>query len=213
MTALANTIIVAVLLLNLCALGTSRLSGIIRVVAAQGALLGLLPLLGGHALLPRTCALAIGMMLLKGLAIPAMLRKALRDVQIHHEVEPLLGLLPTVLIGALATGVALFFTQKLPLLPEHSSSLLAPASFSTIVAGFLLLTTRVKAISQVLGYLLLENGIYLFGLLLVEAMPFMVELGILLDLFVAIFVVSIILNHIKQAFTSLDTRRFSALKD
>ena len=71
---------------------------------------------------------------------------------------------------------------------------------------------RLKAISQVLGYLVLENGVFIFGLLLLEAMPLMVEMGVLLDLLVAIFVMGIILNHINREFSSLDTRQLSTLK-
>ena len=76
------------------------------------------------------------------------------------------------------------------------------ASFATILTGFFLITTRIKAITQVLGYLVLENGIYIFGVLLLEATPFLVEVGVLLDLFVAIFVMGIIINHISREFTS-----------
>ena len=64
-----------------------------------------------------------------------------------------------------------------------------------------------------LGYLVLENGIFIFGLLLVEAMPFLVEVGVLLDLFVGIFVLSIIIHHINREFSSLDTRRLSLLQE
>ena len=63
-----------------------------------------------------------------------------------------------------------------------------------------MLTTRRKAIMQVLGYLLLENGIFMFGLLLLEAMPFLVEIGVLLDLFAAVFVMGIIIHHISREF-------------
>jgi hydrogenase-4 component E len=79
--------------------------------------------------------------------------------------------------------------------------------------GFLLLITRVKAITQVIGYLVLENGIFIFGMMLVEAMPLVVELAVLLDLFVGVFVICIIVNHINQAFSSLDTRRLVSLKE
>jgi hydrogenase-4 component E len=64
-----------------------------------------------------------------------------------------------------------------------------------------------------MGYLVLENGVFIFGMLLVQAMPLVVELGVLLDLFVAIFVISIIVHHINRAFSSLDTRRLSSLKE
>jgi hydrogenase-4 component E len=75
------------------------------------------------------------------------------------------------------------------------------------------LTTRTKAITQVLGYLVLENGVYIFGVLLLESTTFLVEVGVLLDLFVAIFVMGIIINHISREFTSISTDRLSTLKD
>ena len=78
------------------------------------------------------------------------------------------------------TSVA--FASGLPLEPQHRELLIVPASFSTVLTGFLLLTTRIKAITQAIGYLVLENGIFIFGMLLVDAMPFLVEIGVLLDL-------------------------------
>ena len=102
---------------------------------------------------------------------------------------------------------------RLPLAEARLAPLLVPASFATVAAGFILITTRRKAISQVLGFLVLENGIFVFGLLLVEAMPFLVEAGVLLDLFVAIFVLTIIIHHINREFASQDTRRLSLLKE
>ena len=85
------------------------------------------------------------------------------------------------------------------------------AALATLLAGFLVLTTRRKAISQVTGYLMLENGIYVFGLLLYQAMA--VEVGVLLDLVVGIFVIGIVLNHIQREFASLDTERLSRLRE
>jgi hydrogenase-4 component E len=88
-----------------------------------------------------------------------------------------------------------------------------PASLATVLTGFLLLVTRRKAITQVVGYLVLENGIFIMGLTLVEAMPLLVEVGVLLDLLVGVFVMGIILNHIHREFSSLDTARLSSLKE
>jgi hydrogenase-4 component E len=59
----------------------------------------------------------------------------------------------------------------------------------------------------------MENGIYIFGLLLLKATTFLVEVGVLLDLFVAIFVMGIIINHISREFTSINTERLATLKD
>jgi len=79
--------------------------------------------------------------------------------------------------------------------------------------GFILLTTRFKALTQAVGYLVLENGIFIFGLLLVDVMPLVVEMGVLLDLFVGIFVIAIIVKHINRAFSSTDTSRLVSLKE
>jgi hydrogenase-4 component E len=160
-----------------------------------------------------TGLIAVVSIVLKGRVIPQMLRKALRDAQIKREVEPLIGFVPTMLLGALGTLLSVALASGLPLDPQHQELLIVPASFSTVVTGFLLLTTRIKAITQVIGYLVLENGIFIFGMLLVDAMPLLVELGVLLDLFVGIFVVSIIIHHINREFASLDTRRLSSLKE
>ena len=213
MTDLLNAILVIVLMLNLFALGTSRILSVIRTVALQGALLGAVPLLAHeHITFPAILA-AVGAIALKGIVIPAVMMRALREAQIKREVEPLIGLLPSIILGALGTAFALLFAGRLPLAAAHAGTLLVPASIATVLTGFLLLTTRYKAITQVVGYLVLDNGIFIFGMLLIEAMPYIVEMGVLLDLFVGVFVISIILNHINRAFSSLDTRRLSALKE
>jgi hydrogenase-4 component E len=72
---------------------------------------------------------------------------------------------------------------------------------------------RTKAISQVCGYLILENGIYLFGLLLINSTPLLVEAGILLDLTVAVFVIGIIVDRIQREFDTLDTRKLTSLRE
>lgn len=213
MNAFPDALLVTILGLNLFALGTSRIVSVIKAVSLQGLLLGILPLLLEPTVTPAAAGASLAAVLLKGLAIPAMLLRAMRDVRIRREMEPVIGFLPSMLLGGLGTGLALLLSSSLPLAGEHTTALLVPSALATLFTGFILLTTRLKAISQVMGYLVLENGIYLFGLLLVGAMPLVVELGMLLDLFVAIFIVCIIVNHIQQTFSTLDTRQMAALKE
>lgn len=213
MTNLLNSILVIVLMLNLFALGTSRIVSVIRTAAFQGALLSLLPLLLHEHLTFAAMLTVVPTFALKGIIIPGMMIHALRDVKIKREVEPLIGLQPSVILGALATVFALLFADQLPLTVAHSGALIVPTSIATVLTGFILLTSRFKALTQVVGYLVLENGIFIFGMLLVEAMPLVVEMGVLLDLFVGIFVICIIVNHINQTFASLDTRRLVSLKE
>jgi hydrogenase-4 component E len=213
MTSLLSSLVAALLLVNLVALGTSRIGALVRAVALQGVLLGLLALAAHGQLGWRIALLVLASVTIKGWLIPSILFRALRQVEIKREVEPSLGFLPSLLLGALATVLAVAAADRLPLVETRLAPLLVPASFATIAAGFILLTARRKAITQVLGYLVIENGIFVFGLLLVEAMPFLVETGVLLDLLVGIFVLSIIIHHINREFASLDTRRLSLLKD
>ena len=212
MTSLFNAILVLVLLLNFLLLGTSRIRTLINTAAVQGVLLGLMPVLHGEFALS-SLAIALATVALKGVVIPQMLLKALRDANVKREVEPMLGTLPTMLLGAVGAAASMGLAAWLPLAAPQAELLIIPASFTTVLTGFLLLTTRIKAITQATGYLVLENGIFVFGMLLLRAMPFLVEAGVLLDLFVGIFVISIIINHINREFASLDTRRLSSLKD
>lgn len=213
MASILDALLVLVLVLNLYALGTSRIAVVIRVVAIQGMVLGALPLFAHHTISLEAVVISVAAVALKGITIPALLYRALRDVEIRREVEPLISTGASMLLGGLGAALALAFTENLPLAASDAHRLVVPASLATVLTGFLLLTTRLKAISQVLGYLVLENGIFIFGLVLVDAIPLMVEIGALLDLVVAIFVMGIMLTHIRREFASTDTRALSALKE
>lgn len=212
MITLADQLLVLVLLINFISLGTSRLIFSIRAVAVQGVILGILPGLI-HPFSWHLVGITIVIIAVKGFVIPLLLVRAVHSAEIKREVEPFLGYVPTLLLGAVFTALSFGFAGKLPMLPEHQNYMFVPASIATLMSGFLVLTTRRKAISQVIGYLILENGIFIFGLLLAEAMPIMVEAGALLDLLVGTFVMGIVINQISREFSSLDTSRLTSLKE
>lgn len=200
--------------LNLLALGSSRLPSLIHVVAAQGMVLGVMPLVIEHESFDwRVAAVALATMVGKGTVIPILLRRAMRAANIEREIQPFLGYVPSLLLGAGGTIAAVALTHALPLLPEHAGLLLVPGAIASILTGFVLLIGRAKAISQVCGYLILENGVYLFGLLLIHSTPLLVESGILLDVTVGVFVIGIIVDRIQRAFDSLDTRKLTTLRE
>lgn len=212
MILLADQLLVLVMLINLVMLGTSRLIFSVRAVAVQGVILGILPGVI-HPFSGHLVAITVFLILAKGVLIPYLIIGAVRKAHIRREVEPFIGYVPTLLLGAVFTAFSFFFAEKLPLAPEHKDLLFVPASIATLLTGFLFLTTRRKAISQVIGYLVMENGIFVFGLLLTEAMPAMVEAGALLDLLVGIFVMGIVINHISHQFSSIDTSCMRTLKE
>ena len=213
MSTTVNLLIGIAMGLNLLALGSSRLPSVIRTVAVQGMVLGVIPWLMETHFDWRVAAIAVVTVAVKGFVIPSLLGRAMRSANIDREVAPFIGFVPSLLLGAAGTIAAVAGARALPLLPEHAGTLLVPGALASVLTGFVLLIGRAKAISQVCGYLILENGIYLAGLLLIRTMPLLVESGILLDLTVGVFVIGIIVDRIQRAFDSLDTRKLTALRE
>jgi hydrogenase-4 component E len=210
------------LLANIVLVGSSSLSFCIRVVAVEGIALGLLPLLlPGHEFGFRTVFLVVVSIGLKGIVFPWLLFRALRAANVRHEVEPFVGYSWSVLFGVGTLGLSLWLGRMLE--PDSLTgasagrptelALILPTALFTVLVGLFLIVSRKKALTQVLGYLVLENGIYLFGITLAHEEPFLVEMGILLDVFVAVFVMGIAVFHISREFDHMDVDQLSTLKD
>lgn len=209
-----DDVMVLLVLTDLLLLGSSRLNACIRIVAAQGILLGLLPLLAtGAGVEPRDVLLAVGSMGIKGFAFPLLLRRALREARVRREVEPLVSFTMSLLAGLVMIGAGLWIAGRLPLPPRISASLLVPIALSMAMTGLFVIVSRRKALTQVLGFLVLENGIYAFGVGCLLEQRFLIETGVLLDVFVAVFVMGIAIHHIGREFDHIDTDRLSALSD
>ena len=208
-------VLILVVVIDLVLLASSRLRAVIRSAAAQGALLSLVPILlaTDRAEIGHVLALALIALVAKGAVIPWMLNWAIRETAIRREVEPILGFLPSLVLGGLGVVLAFALSNDLPLPAPERHALLVPTALSTVWAGLLLVVSRRKAVAQVIGFLVLENGVFLFGLLISDFMPAMVEAGVLLDLLAAVFVMGIVMFDINREFSSLDTEKLSALKD
>ena len=213
MSSTLNLLIGLTMGINLLALGSSRVPSLISAVAVQGIALGAMPFLLEEHFDLLFAGVALATIGVKGFLIPLLLRRAMRAAKVDREVEPLIGFVPSLLLGAAGTIAAVALARALPQLPEHAATLLVPGAIAAVLTGFVLLIGRAKAISQVCGYLILENGIYLFGLLLIRATPLLVEAGILLDVTVGVFVTGTIVDRIQRAFDSLDTRKLTVLRE
>jgi len=208
-----DSLIALTMLTNFALVTTSRVAKVIQLAVLQGIILGALPLAMGLGVHPHILAMALCAVAVKGWFIPFLFRRALRRVKTQREVEPYISYGASVVCCALGTAMSLMLAHSLPLAPGTTHPLLVPAGLATLFTGSLLLVSRKKALTQVVGYLVLENGIYLFALMLVEEMPLLVEAGILLDLFVGIFVMGIVINHISIAFDSMETHHLAKLRD
>lgn len=214
MNAMLDVVLMSVALINLALLGTSRLASYIRLSALQGVVLCLLPPLAREGDLSlRMMAFMGGMFVLKGIVFPKLLFRALRAADVRHEVEPFVRYIPSIFLGMLILALSFWLSTRMELPTPASSPLVLPTALATILTSLLIIISRRKALSQVVGYLVLENGILVFGAGLALAEPFVVEIGVLLDVFVAVFVMGIAIFHISREFDHIDVDQLSLLRD
>ncbi|MGO8704513.1 MAG: NADH-quinone oxidoreductase subunit K [Candidatus Brocadiia bacterium] len=208
-----DVVMVALILTNLVVLGSSRLNTCIRIIALQGVALGTLPLMAGPSVLPlRMIALTAGTMGLKGVVFPWLLLRAMRQAEVRREVEPYVGYIWSVVVGLVSLAVSVWLGARLPLPGPAHPTLAVPVALFMIFVGLFVIISRRIALSQILGYIILENGIYAFGMVILGEAPVLVELGVLLDAFVAVFVMGIAIYHISREFDHVDADQLDTLK-
>lgn len=194
---------------------SSRLLHCIRLVAMQGILLGILPLtISGTFSLEHPAMSAINF-LLKGIALPVLLYMAMKKADVKRELEPVVGYSFSAAIILILTLFSFYITNKMGT-PVHSAPLAniaIPASFTMVMTGLFIIIARKKALTQVIGFLVFENGITLFGAAAMREHPVIVELGILLDVLVLVFIMGITVFQISRAFSHVDADRLNQLDD
>jgi hydrogenase-4 component E len=131
---------------------------------------------------------------------------------VRREVEPLVGYVASLLIGLGMLVFAFWLQSRLPL-TRGGDGILLPASFFGILTGFFITIARRKALTEILGYLALENGIFAFGAAALSEHPWMLEMGILRDVFVAVFIMGAAILHISREFDHIDADRLASLRD
>jgi hydrogenase-4 component E len=214
MNSAIDLVLVLLILSNLRLLGSSRLNTCIQTVAAQAVLLGIIPvLIHSGSVSTRVAFLAVASTLVKAGVLPWLLRRAVREADVRNEVEPIIGFTTSLLMGVGLLGLALYLASQLPLPSGAGPNFLVPVSLFTMMVGLFLIVARNKAAMQALGYLAMENGIYAFGMAFAIEEPLLVEMGVLLDIFVAVFVMGITIHHISREFDHIDTDQLSTLKD
>ena len=212
-----DAIMVLILLSVLLSLASNRLFALVKIMTVQGILVSILPLLlenhhnigsGGLIFFQMT-------ILIKGLLIPGLLFIALKRISIAREIEPIVGYHASLFVGLVVILASVFITERLHNAIPQGNDLLLSAAITTSAAGLFLMMARRKAITQVIGYLMLENGIYLIGTALTKQSHSVVviEFGVLLDLLVGVMVMGIILHNINHAFDDIDTDLLNRLKD
>ncbi len=215
MTAWCEAVLAAFLLTDIMLAASSRLLHCIRIVAAQGLLLGILPLVirSWSEVHPDQIWISLVNIGIKGVALPLLLILAMKQANVRRELEPCVGYSLSVVAVLGLTGISFWVGAQLPPPVEAGVRLAMPVAFSTMLTGLFMVMARRKAITQAIGFLIFENGITLFGTGLMIEYGLVVELGILLDVFVLVFVMGIALFQINQEFEHIDADKLNRLGD
>jgi len=207
-----------ILLSVLLSLRTNRLMALVKLMAFQGVVVSTVPLVleTAHGVDFNLIMFFFILILVKGLFIPGLLYIAVKKVVASREIEPIIGYHASQFAGLILIVFSVYVTNHLYLANLAAShKLLLVTAITTMGAGLILLMARRKAITQVIGYLIMENGIYLIGTALAKEVhtQYVVEFAVLLDLIVAILVMGIVLNDINHTFDDVDTAQLGQLKD
>ena len=208
-----DTILALVLLSVLISFGSSRLSALIKILAFQGVVVSLVPLFLGHDLTAGGWIFALITMLIRGIVIPVFIYQAIKKVAIQREVGPIISYHASILAGLILIVAATFVSTKFNLPLATDNALLLPTAITLLVAGMFLIMARRNAIAMVLGYIMMENGIYLVGTGFSVRAHHIVEFGILLDVLAGVMIMAVILQNIKQEFDDVDTALLRTLKE
>ncbi len=211
---LINLFASVILLLAFAMLAQRRVLTLINLFALQGLTLCLSTLVvaftTGQAHLYWSAGLTL---VLKALLLPWILHRLVRRLEVKWDVEPLIKVPTTMLVGVVLVMIA--FNVALPI-SELSSTITRGTlgiALASVMLAFLMMITRSKAIPQVVGFLAMENGLFLAATSATYGMPMVVELGIALDVLVGAIILGVFFFQIREQFDSLDIRHLEKLKE
>jgi hydrogenase-4 component E len=196
----ADLLLLLVIGIDLFIGSTGRLGARIRACALQGLVLAALPLAiqgtgvltGGERVL-HTVLAVLATLLLKAVAIPYFLLRAMRQSGVQREAEPEHSLHLSLLLCAVLVGLSFWISAVMLPPPEAGSSPLGvPAGLATLLVGLYLTVGGRTELTQVIGYLVLENGVFVIGQRVLGEFPLVVELGVLLDVLVAVMLMAVL---------------------
>jgi hydrogenase-4 component E len=211
---LLNSLAALLLLLSFAMLSQRRIVTLVNLLAVQGAVLCAATLLlawrtGEHHLYV-SAALTL---VLKVIFLPWLLHRLIRRLAVYWDTEPMLHISGTMLLGLLIVVFSFGLAQPIAALANTATRSAIGIAVAVILLAFLTMITRRKAMSQVIGFLSMENGLFFGAMSATYGMPMVVELGVALDVLVAMLVLGVFFFQIREQFDSLDLHHLESLKE
>jgi hydrogenase-4 component E len=211
---LLNLCAALLLLLSFAMLAQRRILMLVNLLAVQGSLLlGATLLLAwrtGQQHLYLSAALTLA---LKVIFLPWVLHRLIRRLDVYWDTEPALNIPGTMIVGLLIVVFSFGLAQPISALANTATRSSIGIAVAVVLLSFLTMITRRKAMSQVVGFLSMENGLFFGAMSATYGMPMIVELGVALDVLVAVLVLGIFFFQIREQFDSLDLQHLESLKD
>ncbi|MGO9693480.1 MAG: hypothetical protein ACLPYO_06625 [Mycobacterium sp.] len=191
-----------------------RLSAIVWLFTIQAtALAGLVAVLAVHQHDTELGAVAVGILLLRAVLLPLLVRRALEASGEARETQPLVNVAASLLAAAVLALLAYAVTQPVVRLSPSPATHAVPVAVTVVLLGFFVLVTRRRALSQLAGFLLLDNGITAAAFLTTAGVPVVVELGVSFDVLLAVLVLQVLTSRMRAVFGSTDLDELRELHD
>jgi hydrogenase-4 component E len=211
---LLNTLAAVFLLIAFAMLSQRRVVTLVNLFAVQGALLaGATLLLAWRTGQNHLYVSALLTITLKVGFLPWLLHRLIRRLGVYWDSEPLLNISSTMLIGLLIVIFAFGLAQPIAALASTATRNAIGIAVAVVLLSFLTMITRRKAMSQVIGFLSMENGLFFGAMSATYGMPMIIELGVALDVLVAMLVLGVFFFQIREQFDSLDLYHLESLKE
>ncbi len=209
-----NLLAALLLLIVFAMLSQRRILSLINLFAWQGFVLSLSTFVVAYSTAQHHLYYSAGLtLLLKVLLLPWLLHRLIRKLNVRWDVETLLNIPTTMLVGIALVIFSFNLAAPITQLAQGITRGLIGIALACVLLSLLMMLTRRKAVSQVVAFLSLENGLFFAATSATQGMPLVVELGIALDVLVATFIFGIFFFQLRETFDSLDITHMEKLKD
>jgi hydrogenase-4 component E len=214
LTQLINLLGAVLLLLAFAMISQRRILSLIHLFTLQGATLVVATAVVGYVTQQPHLYLSAGITFaLKVLLIPWLLHRVIDRLDVRWDLETLINIPTTMLIGIVLVIFAFNLAQPIAQLSSTIAHGSLGIALACVLLSFLMMITRAKAVPQVIAFLSMENGLFFAATSATYGMPMVVELGIALDVLIGVLILGVFMFQIREQFDSLDIRHLEKLKE
>lgn len=211
---LINLLAAILLMLAFAMISQRRILSLIHLFTAQGVILAAATVLVGYATQQPHLYLSAGItVVLKVILIPLLLHRVINRLEVRWDVETLINIPMTMIIGIALVIFAFDLALPISKLSASIARGTLGIALACVLLSFMMMITRSKAVPQVIGFLSMENGLFFAATSATYGMPMIVELGIALDVLIGILILGVFLFNIREQFDSLDISHLEKLKE